>query len=136
MLFRAWPWLLLSVAVSLGVTLVNSSPQQAAFSVHNPSMFDAQKAHLVVDLIHQKDRGSCMGDSYISQICIPTLTIPLELHSPVRVTGRNPRRRKISLTILERLIRGSLFLIFYKLNTHQLLPSVNVTLPCDSQISR
>ena len=32
---------------------MNSSPQQAAFSVHNLSMFDAQGAPLV-ELIHQK----------------------------------------------------------------------------------
>ena len=91
-----------------------NSSQQAAFNVHNPGMFkfDAQRAPLV-ELIHQKSRGSCKDDFYISQICIQTLTIPLELRSLLRVTGRNPRR-KITLFILERLIRGSLFLIFYE----------------------
>lgn len=71
-----------------------------------------------------------MDGSYISQICIQTLTIPLELRSLLRVTGRNPRRRKICLSILERLIRGSLFLIFYKSNTHQLHPVSE----CDSPL--
>jgi hypothetical protein len=112
-LFRAWPWLLLSVAVTYGVTYVNSSSLQDAFSVHNSSMFDAQRAPLV-ELIHQKDQRSCTDDFYISQICIQTLTIPLELRSLLHVTGRNPRRRKISLSILERLIRGSLFPILYQ----------------------
>ena len=74
-----------------------------------------QRASLV-ELIHQKDRESCKDDSYTSQIFIQTLTIPLELLSLLRVTGRNPRRRT-SLSILERLIRGSHFLIF---NTQQL----------------
>jgi hypothetical protein len=48
MLLRAWPWLLLSM-VSFGVA--NSLPQQAEFSVHNPSMFHAQTAPLV-ELTH------------------------------------------------------------------------------------
>ena len=38
---RAWPWLLLLVATSFGVTIVNSSPLQDAFRVQNPSMFEA-----------------------------------------------------------------------------------------------
>ena len=70
-----------------------------------------------------------MDDSYISQICIQTLTIPLELLSLLRVTGKNPRR-KISLSILERLIRGSFFPIFHRLNTHQLNPVSE----CDSPL--
>ena len=137
-LFRAWPcqWLLLSVVVSFGATLVNSSPLvvQTPFSVDNPSMFNAQKTPLA-ELIHQKHRGSCTDDSYISQTCIQTLTIPLEPRSLLHVTGRKTRRRrKTSLFILEHLIRGTFFPIFYLLNTHT--STVNVTLPCDSQISR
>lgn len=41
-LFRAWPWLLLSVTVAVSF----GAPLQDAFSVHNPSMFDAQRAPL------------------------------------------------------------------------------------------
>ena len=67
----------------------------------------------LVELIHQKDRGNCMDDSFISQICIQTLTIPLELHFLLLVIERSPRRRKTSPSILERLIRGSFFPTFY-----------------------
>lgn len=83
----------------------------------------------LVELIHQKDRRSCMDDSYTSQICILTLTILLELRSLLHVTRRNPRRRKISLSILERLIRGSLFSYLLEY-THQLYPVSE----CDSPL--
>jgi hypothetical protein len=84
------------------------------------------------ELIRQKDRGSCMDDSYISQICIRTLTIPLELRSLLHVTGRNPRRRKTSLSILERPIRGSFLshLLSYQLITS----STNPVSECDSPL--
>ena len=135
-----WPWLLLSVATFAvnGVNFVDGSPVQVAFDAQDfSSMFDSPKGAVnQAHLCNQKDRRSCMDDSYTSQTSIPTHTIDLKPRSLLLVTGRKRTSRKTYLSIMERLIRGSFLLIFYLFQySHRLNHSALVTLPSCSQIS-